>query len=106
MSISETHHVHLASSVLGKGTLTARHRLWMGPMTFEVEVEHRMRRQVAIYFSIVRRKACWASLVSLSTSVSKTTESKSMTIMYYSLQEPEDGVRLRVKRKYLLRLLA
>lgn len=60
-------------------------------MTFEVEVEHRMRRQVAIYFSIVRRKACWASLVSLSTSVSKTTEKKNI-IVYYSLPEPEDGV--------------
>lgn len=43
-------------------------------MTLEVEVEHRMRRHVLMYFSIVRRSACWASFVSLSTSVSNTTE--------------------------------
>ena len=81
ITITKTHHARPASSVLGKGTLTARHRLWIGPMTFEVEVEHRMRRQVAIYFSIVRRKACWASLVSLSTSVSKTTEKKDNSVL-------------------------
>lgn len=62
------------SSVVGRGTLMARHRLRIGPMTLEVDVEHRIRRQVAMYFSIVRRKACWASFVSLSTSVSSTTE--------------------------------
>ena len=66
--------VRLASSVLGRGTLMARQRLRIGPMTLEVEVEHRMRRQVLMYFSIVRRKACWASFVSLSTSVSSTTD--------------------------------
>lgn len=45
-------------------------------MTLEVEVEHKMRRQVLMYFSIVRRNACWASFVSLSTSVSNTTKKK------------------------------
>ncbi|KAG7224565.1 hypothetical protein INR49_011317 [Caranx melampygus] len=49
--------------VLGRGTLIARQRLRIGPMTLEVELEQRMRRQVAMYFSIVRRKACWASFV-------------------------------------------
>lgn len=74
---SKPHHLHLTSSVLGRGTLIARQRLRIGPMTLEVEVEQRMRRQVPMYFSIVRRKACWASFVSLSTSVSNTTENKS-----------------------------
>lgn len=64
----------LTSSVLGRGTLTARQRLLIGSMTLEVDVEQRMMRQVDMYFSIVRRKACWASFVSLSTSVSNTTE--------------------------------
>lgn len=77
--------VHLTSSVLGRGTLTARQRLLIGPMTLEVEVEHRMSRQVLMYFSIVRRKACWASFVSLSTSVSNTTEDRT------SDGEGEDG---------------
>lgn len=79
-SLSKPHHLHLTSSVLGRGTLIARQRLRIGPMTLEVEVEQRMRRQVYMYFSIVRRKACWASFVSLSTSVSNTTENKSVTI--------------------------
>lgn len=81
---SKPHHLHLTSSVLGRGTLTARQRLWIGPMTLEVEVEQRMRRQVAMYFSIVRRKACWASFVSLSTSVSTTTEDKKCADYYKS----------------------
>lgn len=69
-------HFLLTSSVLGRGTLTARQRLLIGPMTLEVDVEQRMRRQVDMYFSMVRRKACWASFVSLSTSVSITTKEK------------------------------
>lgn len=63
----------LTSSTLGRGTLTARHLLLMGAITFEVELQHRISRQVNMYFSIVRRKACWASLVRRSTSVSSTT---------------------------------
>lgn len=38
-----------------------------------------MMRHVAVYFSIVLLNACWASLVSLSTSVSKTTRKVSTT---------------------------
>ncbi len=64
---------HFTSSTLGRGTLTARHLLLMGAITFEVELQHRISRQVDMYFSIVRRKACWASLVRRSTSVSSTT---------------------------------
>lgn len=73
------HLMIFTSSELGRGTLIARQRLRIGSMTLEVEVEHRIRRQVAMYFSIVRRKACWASFVSLSTSVSNTTENKKVT---------------------------
>lgn len=62
--------------MLGRGTLMARQRLRMGPMTLELEVEQRTRRQVDVYFSMVRLNACWASLVSLSTSVSRTTEQR------------------------------
>ena len=64
----------LTSSMLGRGTRMARQRLLIGPMTLEVELQQRMRRQVDMYFSIVRRSACWASLVRRSTSVSNTTE--------------------------------
>jgi hypothetical protein len=41
--------------------------------TFEVEFVQRMILQFAMYFSIVRRSACCASLVSRSTSVKTTT---------------------------------
>lgn len=64
---------HNTSSMLGSGTLTARHLLLMGEITFEVELQQRIRRQVPMYFSMVRRKACCASLVRRSTSVSSTT---------------------------------
>jgi hypothetical protein len=45
----------------------------MAGMTLLVELQTRMSRQVAMYFSIVRRKACWASLDNRSTSVNTTT---------------------------------
>ena len=61
------------SSIEGAGTLTPRHLLRMAGMTLLVELQHRIRRHVAMYFSIVRRNACWASFVNLSTSVNTTT---------------------------------
>lgn len=67
------HFSKLTSSTLGRGTLTARHLLLIGPITFEVELQHRISRHVNIYLSIVRRRACCASLVSRSTSVNSTT---------------------------------
>ena len=42
-------------------------------ITFEVELAQSMIRQVVMYFSMVRRRACWASLVKWSTSVITTT---------------------------------
>lgn len=41
--------------------------------TLEVELQQRMRRHTDMYFSIVRRRACWASLDNRSTSFSTTT---------------------------------
>ena len=66
----------LTSSMLGAGTRTARHLLRIGGITLDVELQHKINLQVDIYFSMVLRKACWASLVSLSTSVNNTTESR------------------------------
>lgn len=59
--------------MLGAGTRTARHLLRIGGITLDVELQHKINLQVDIYFSMVLRKACWASLVSLSTSVNNTT---------------------------------
>ena len=42
-------------------------------ITFEVELAQSMIRQVVMYFSMVRRRACWASLLKWSTSVITTT---------------------------------
>jgi hypothetical protein len=66
----------MMSSWLGAGTLMARHLLWSGAIIFEVEFAHRIKRQVVMYFSMVLLRACWASLVNLSTSVSITTRNK------------------------------
>ena len=48
----------------------------MAGMTLDVELQHKISLQVAIYFSAVRLNACCASLVRWSTSVSTTTEVK------------------------------
>ena len=58
---------------VGAATRTARQRDRMAGITLLVEFVTRTTRQVAMYFSIVRRSACWASFVSRSTSVSTTT---------------------------------
>ena len=48
----------LTSSMLGAGTRTARHRLRIGGITLDVELQHKINLQVDIYFSMVLRKAC------------------------------------------------
>lgn len=63
----------ITSSTEGAGTRIPKHRLFIAGITLLVELQHKMSRHVAMYFSIVRRSACWASFVSLSTSVSNTT---------------------------------
>ena len=65
--------IYSTSSRLGAATLIPRHLLLMAGMTLLVELQHRTSRQVAMYFSMVLRKACWASFDSLSTSVKTTT---------------------------------
>ena len=50
-----------------------KHRLRTGEITRLGLSQQRMRRQELTYFSIVRRRACWASFVNLSTSVRRTT---------------------------------
>lgn len=44
-----------------------------GAISREVELQIRIRRQVFIYFYMVRRSACWALRVMRSTSLSTTT---------------------------------
>ena len=58
----------------GAGILIPKHRDLMAGITLLVELQDKMIRQVCMYFSIVLRKACWASLVNLSTSNSTTTK--------------------------------
>lgn len=45
---------------------------WLS-FTLEILLQHIISLQAAEYFSIVRRRACWASFVSLSTSSSTST---------------------------------
>ncbi len=57
----------------GAGTRRARQRLRRGSMTLVLLLQHKMRRQVDMYFSMVRLSACCAPFDSLSTSFSTTT---------------------------------
>src|SRR6056297_1829354 len=57
----------------GAATLIPRHRERTGSITLEALLQHKIRRQAAVYFSIVRRRAAWAWRLSLSTSVRITT---------------------------------
>jgi len=72
-STVQTNHNNSTSSCVGAATLTARHRLRIAGMTRVDELQHRMRRHVPQYFSIVRLRACCASFVNRSTSVNNTT---------------------------------
>jgi len=74
------------SSFAGAATLTARHRLRIAGMTRVEELQHKMRRQVAQYFSIVRLSACCASLVKRSTSVNSTTVKSTQYPHSYNLK--------------------
>ena len=76
------HNSYFTSSIVGAATLTPRQRLRMAGMTLLVELQQRIIRHVAMYFSMVLLRACWASLVSRSTSVSTTTAEKRGYIVY------------------------
>ena len=68
------------SSTVGAATLTPKQRLRIAGITLLVELQHKISRHVVVYFSIVLRKECWASFVSLSTSVNTTTVKKNKII--------------------------
>ena len=63
----------ITSSLVGAATRIPKHRLLMAGMTLLVELQQSTSLHVAMYFSIVLRRACCASLVSWSTSVRTTT---------------------------------
>lgn len=62
------------SEIDGAGTLIPKHRDLIAGRTRDVEFAQSISLHVATYFSIVRRRACCASLVSWSTLVSSTTD--------------------------------
>ena len=66
----------MTSAWLGAGTRTARHRDRMAGITWLLELATSTIRHVPMYFSIVRRSPCCASLVSRSASVTITTDGK------------------------------
>lgn len=66
----------MISSLVGDDTRIPKQRLFIAGKTREVELTHRISRQVATYFSIVLLSACWASFVSSSTSVITITLKK------------------------------
>ena len=63
----------LTSSLLGAPTLTFRQRERTASMILELELQQSTRRHAALYFSIVRRKECCASLERRSTSFKTRT---------------------------------
>jgi hypothetical protein len=73
LSYQNSNKFQLTSSLVGAATRTARQRLRMAGITLVSDVLHNTSRQVAQYFSIVRRNACCASFVNRSTSINTTT---------------------------------
>lgn len=66
--------VKLTSSSSGAPTLISRHRLRIGPMIMLVDSAQRIILRLPMYFSIVRRRAAWASRESESAELMTTTE--------------------------------
>lgn len=69
------------SSTAGAATLTPRQRLRIAGITLLVELQHRIKRHVRVYFSMVRRRACCASFVKRSTSVNTTTAMREQNML-------------------------
>lgn len=61
------------SSSSGAATLTSKQRLRMGEMILLVELAHMMSLMFVEYFSMVRRRAAWASRLRASASLMMTT---------------------------------
>lgn len=76
VSLEQQIHAKITSSSDGAGTRRSRQRLLIGEMTRLADEQHRMKRIFEEYFSMVRRRACWASLVNLSASLITTTKIK------------------------------
>lgn len=72
-SFVHTWRIVMTSCWVGAATRMPRHRDRMAGMTWEMELAESIRRHVEMYFSIVRRSACWASFVRRSTSSSRIT---------------------------------
>lgn len=72
-SVNENYQSDKTSSTVGAATRIAKHRLRIAGRTRDVDWQQRINRQETTYFSIVRRRACWASRVNLSASTSKIT---------------------------------
>ena len=66
---------------LGAATLIRRHRLLIGAISFDVLFAQRMIRIFVIYFSIVRRRAAWASRESESASLMTTTRNTNKCVI-------------------------
>lgn len=65
--------IELTSSSSGAATLTSKQRLRMGEMILLVEFAHMMSLMFVEYFSMVRRRAAWASRLRASASLMMTT---------------------------------
>lgn len=70
----------LTSSSVGELIRIFRQRERTASVTFEELLQQRIRRQDALYFSIVLRRECWASLESLSTSLRTKTENALLNV--------------------------
>jgi len=65
--------IFFISGAVGAGTLIRTHRDWIAGKTRDVEFAQSISLHVLMYFSIVLRSACCASLVSWSTFDNSTT---------------------------------
>ena len=79
------------SLVVGAAILIPRHRLRMAGVNAEIDVDTRINRQVEVYFSMVRRRACWASSVRLSAPLITITVQGAMVGGGWGLWGAEDG---------------
>lgn len=70
-------------SEVGAGKRITMQRLMMGSMILFNDVQHKKSLHDPAYFSIVRRKACWASKVSKSASCKMTTERRNSKNCFY-----------------------
>lgn len=70
---SHQHKQKHTSPTFGAATRTNKHRLRIGEITLPVPLQHRIMRKLPMYFSMVRRKPCWASLERRSASLMMTT---------------------------------